>query len=197
MVGFVLTALAYEFLQYWFHRISHEAKGPVGGWLWRVHVAHHLPSGVYLVMHAVRHPLGLIFSFVIMQGTLIAMGASQQSIFLLTSLMGLHGLISHFNVDMKAGVFNYVFVGPELHRYHHSASAKESLNYGVLTPLWDLVFGTFYYRPEQQPARLGVANPQHYPQSHEFLKVLALPFTFTRAARGTPSITFESLEPPA
>jgi sterol desaturase/sphingolipid hydroxylase (fatty acid hydroxylase superfamily) len=176
VVGFVLTALTYEFLQYWFHRISHEAKGTVGRWLWQVHVAHHLPDGLYLVMHAVRHPLGLVFSFVVMQIALISMGASQQSIFLLNSLMGLHGLISHFNVDLKAGFLNYVFVGPELHRFHHSAAPEESLNYGVLTPFWDVVFGTFYYRPGCQPQRLGVASPSDYPQSQEFWKVLALPF---------------------
>ena len=175
-VGFVLTALTYEFLQYWFHRISHEGNGAFGRWLWRVHVAHHLPGGVYLIMHAVRHPLGLVMSFIVMQGALILMGASQQSIFLLNSLMGLHGLISHFNVDVKAGIFNYLFVGPELHRFHHSAAPEESLNYGVLTPVWDLVFGTFYYRPDRTPDRLGVENTNDYPQSHEFLKVLALPF---------------------
>ncbi len=176
VVGFVATALTYEFLQYWFHRMSHEAKGTVGRWLWRIHVAHHLPSGVYLLMHAVRHPLGLVFSFVIFQGALVLMGASQQSIFLLTSLLGLHGLISHFNVDVKAGALNYLFVGPELHRFHHSAAPEESRNYGVLTPVWDLVFGTFYYQPDRTPERLGVEHPQDYPQSHEFLKVLALPF---------------------
>ena len=176
LVGFVLTALTYEFMQYWFHRISHEAKGPVGRWLWRIHVAHHLPSGVYLVMHAVRHPLGLILGFVIMQSVLVLMGASQQSIFLLMSLMGLHGLISHINVDMKAGFFNYLFVGPELHRFHHSAAPEESQNYGVLTPFWDLVFCTFFYRPDRVPERLGVENIHDYPQSEQFLQVLALPF---------------------
>ena len=188
LVGFVLTALTYEFLQYWLHRLSHEAKGTVGRWLWRVHVAHHLPDGVYLIMHAVRHPVGLLMSFVIFQSVLIVGGASQQSIFLLTSLMALHGLISHFNVDLRAGVFNYLFVGPELHRFHHSAAPEESKNYGVLTPFWDLVFGTYYYRPARQPARLGVENVEAYPQSYEFFKVLALPF------RGDPSNETQDVE---
>lgn len=181
VVGFVVTALTYEFLQYWFHRVSHEAKGTVGRWLWRVHVAHHLPDAVYLVMHAVRHPVGLVFSFVVMQSALILMGASPQSIFLLNAFMSLHGLISHFNVDVKAGIFNYVFVGPELHRFHHSAAPDESLNYGVLTPLWDIVFGTFYYRPGHYPQRLGVQSTGDYPQSQEFLRVLALPFSSLRS----------------
>lgn len=37
----LVTALAYEFFQYGYHRLSHEGKGKFGTWLWRVHVAHH------------------------------------------------------------------------------------------------------------------------------------------------------------
>jgi sterol desaturase/sphingolipid hydroxylase (fatty acid hydroxylase superfamily) len=104
------------------------------------------------------------------------LGARPEVIFLFNALMGLQGLVSHFNVDVKAGPINYLLVGTELHRYHHSASIDEAKNYGVLTPFWDLVFGTFVYRPAQLPNALGVQDPGAYPDSNEIAKVLALPF---------------------
>lgn len=90
--------------------------------------------------------------------------------------MGLQGLVSHFNVDIKAGPFNYALVGTELHRTHHSADLDEAGNYGVLTPFWDIVFGTFVYAPDRAPKALGVSDPQHYPPSNRLLQTLALPF---------------------
>ena len=71
---------------------------------------------------------------------------------------------------------DYLLVGTELHRFHHSADMREAKNYGVLTPVWDLVFGTFSYHPGQLPRALGVAHKSDYPASNEIAKVMLLPF---------------------
>jgi sterol desaturase/sphingolipid hydroxylase (fatty acid hydroxylase superfamily) len=63
-----------------------------------------------------------------------------------------------------------------LHRFHHSANLRESQNYGAIISLWDIVFGTFYYKPSTSPERLGVDDVEAYPDSNEIFKVLALPF---------------------
>jgi sterol desaturase/sphingolipid hydroxylase (fatty acid hydroxylase superfamily) len=167
--------LTFEFFQYWLHRISHEGKGLIGGWLWRVHAAHHLPNEVYLLMHAVGHPLNVLF-IAIVQLPLVLLGASGDAMFLFGAVMGLQGLISHFNVDVRAGIFNYVVVGTELHRYHHSDNLSEAKNFGAITPIWDIVFGTFVYRPGILPRHLGVVNAHTYPHSAAVAKTLALPF---------------------
>ena len=175
-VEFVALLLVFEFFQYWYHRLSHEGSGGLGAWLWRVHVPHHLSDKVYLLMHPVAHPLNLLVSLAIVQLPLVVLGARPESIFLFNALMGLQGLISHYNVDIRAGWLNYLLVGTELHRYHHSADIHEAKNYGVLTPFWDLVFGTFEYHPGRMPVALGVTQPLSYPDSNDLLKVLALPF---------------------
>ncbi len=178
--------LTYEFFQYWYHRFSHEARGRFGKWLWHTHVAHHLPDRVYLLMHPVGHPLNLLISLALIQLPLLVLGARAETIFLFNALMSLQGLISHFNVDVKAGWLNYALVGAELHRFHHSADVQEAQNYGVLIPFWDLVFGTFFYTPDHLPARLGVATPALYPDSAEIRKVLALPLWGEEGTRATP-----------
>nr|WP_295773737.1 sterol desaturase family protein [Rhodoferax sp.] len=173
---FLGLLLVFELFQYWYHRLSHEGPGRWGAALWKVHVAHHLPDRVYLLMHPVGHPLNFLISLAIVQLPLVVLGARPESIFLFNALMGLQGLVSHFNVDIKAGPLNYLLVGTELHRFHHSTDLHEAKNYGVLTPFWDLVFGTFVYRPRRLPAGLGVFEPSRYPESNALREVLMLPF---------------------
>jgi sterol desaturase/sphingolipid hydroxylase (fatty acid hydroxylase superfamily) len=173
----VLMALLFEFLQYWFHRWSHEGKGAIGAWLWRVHVAHHLPKEVHLLMHPISHPINTVVVQLLLQGSFALLGVHPESIFVFYSIVGVHELFSHFNVDIRAGWLNYLFVGTELHRHHHSALASEAKNYGTVISLWDLVFGTFRYTPGSAPAALGVAEPCAYPPSEALLDVLGLPFS--------------------
>lgn len=173
----VLALLIPDFIWYWVHRFSHEGRGRFGGWLWRMHLAHHLPQQVYLLMHGVAHPLNTIVVRAILTVPLFFLGFSAESLFIANLVVGLQGLVSHFNVDIRAGWANYVLMGTELHRYHHSADPIEAKNYGAVVTLWDLLFGTFYYRPGVHAQRLGLEHPDNYPQDRELLKVLALPFT--------------------
>jgi sterol desaturase/sphingolipid hydroxylase (fatty acid hydroxylase superfamily) len=170
--------LAVDFLNYWQHRWSHELGGRLGAFLWRTHVAHHLPPQVYVLMHVAGHPLNIFFvrAFVNLL-PLYLLGASAETVLLANIVMTLQGLVSHCNLDLRAGWFNYVLVGTELHRYHHSADLAESKNYAATLSLIDLVFGTFRYAPGRLPQRLGVGDPGAYPASEQIWRVMKLPFT--------------------
>ena len=179
----VIFFLVFELLQYWFHRLSHEGRGALGRFLWRLHLAHHLPDRVYVVMHGVFHPVNALITALLIQSSMLLLGLSPQAALAVTLLIDLQTMISHFNVDIRAGFFNYLFIGTELHRYHHSARVDEAKNYGTVLPLWDLVFGTFLYRPEMPPARLGLDGADEPPPSQNFLQVLTLPFSLDAATR--------------
>ena len=185
VVRLIVLALAYEFVQYWLHRTSHEGRGTIGRFLWRTHVQHHLPKRVYLLMHVVSHPINFALVMMVNIGVVYALGVGGAAVFLFQVILGLQGLVSHFNVEIKAGPLNYFLVGTELHRIHHSADLEDRGNYGVLTPFWDLVFGTFRYHPDRPPSALGVGDPQNYPSSNRLLATLMLPFrpamTYTRS----------------
>ena len=172
----VIFLVVFEFFQYWYHRLSHEAPGKLGSVLWRVHVAHHLPDRVYVVMHAVFNPINALISAAIVQAPLILLGVSPAAALAASLLIDLQSLVSHFNVELRAGFLNYIFIGTETHRYHHSASREESGNFGNTLALWDLVFGTFVYRPGVVPQQLGVENPSLYPDSSRIFEVVTLPF---------------------
>jgi sterol desaturase/sphingolipid hydroxylase (fatty acid hydroxylase superfamily) len=169
--------VCFEFPQYWLHRWSHELGGPIGKFLWRAHAAHHLPDKVYLFMHAASHPINVfLVRAVIMVPVLFLLGATAETVLLFNIINGYQGLVSHFNVDLRVGWFNFIFAGTELHRYHHSAEAVESKNYGTGLSIFDILFGTFHYRPGSVPDRIGVEQPAEYPESNEFWQVMALPF---------------------
>lgn len=172
----VVFFLVFEFLQYWLHRYSHEGQGALGHFLWRMHVAHHLPDRVYVVMHGVFHPGNALLTALLLQASMLGLGLSPEAAFAAMLLVDLQTMISHFNVDVRAGLLNYIFVGAELHRYHHSSRIEESKNYGSVIPLWDLLFGTFLYQPGRHPARLGLDGTGQYPPSQDLPQVLALPF---------------------
>lgn len=183
LVEAIGIALVYEFFQYWFHRLSHEGSGWWGDKLWRVHVAHHLPDRVYMIMHAVGHPINFLIVVWFVPLSIWLTGVSQEALLIWFSFRSLHGLISHYNVEIRAGWLNYVFVGTELHRYHHSADLTESKNYGSFLIFWDQLFGTFVYEPGKNPARLGVEDPSRYPDTNDTMQVLSLPFRVAREGK--------------
>jgi len=169
--------LVFEFMNYWLHRAMHELGGRFGRLLWHIHAAHHLPRGLYLLMHAVSHPLNAI----IIQGLAIIlpiwiMGYGPEAVLIFLVVNAFHGIISHFNVDLRMGRANYLFVGPELHRYHHSAEVSEAKNYGAVLSVWDQLFGTFVYRPANYPKELGTDPETGMPEYRRIFTVLALPF---------------------
>lgn len=176
IVGAISALLIYEFLQYWFHRISHEAKGNFGQFLWKIHSIHHLPERVYLLMHSVVHPLNTIIVMLISQLVFIGLGVNAATLLIINTIVTLQGLLSHFNVEIKAGRLNYVFIGTELHRFHHSNKLKEAQNFGAVLSIWDIVFGTFYYKKNELPTELGVIKPEKYPDSTDIVKILMFPF---------------------
>ncbi len=173
VIGFLLV---YEFFQYWYHRLSHTSKGRWGKFLWGVHLAHHLPDKVYVVMHAVFNPINAIITAIIVQAPLVLLGISPEAALAATLIIDLQSMISHFNADIRAGFLNYIFIGAETHRYHHSANMNESKNYGNTLAIWDFVFGTFLYKRGRTPEKLGVEGQEDYPPSNNILKVITYPF---------------------
>jgi sterol desaturase/sphingolipid hydroxylase (fatty acid hydroxylase superfamily) len=173
----VSCLLIFEAVNYTLHRLMHEAKGWPGKMLWSVHAAHHLPPRLYLVMHAVFHPInGIIIQGLAIILPIWLLGYDQRVVTMFLIINGMHGLISHFNVDVRMGWLNYLFVGPELHRYHHSARVDEAKNYGATLSVFDWLLGTFVYHPGVPPKDLGVTPSSRLPSYERTWAVLKLPF---------------------
>lgn len=174
----VAGLLVFEALQYSTHRLMHEGRGPVGHFLWRTHAIHHLPQQLYVVMHAVFHPFNAIIVRLVVQLLPVwVLGYSPEAAFAIGSIIGLHGTVSHLNLDVRAGWLNYVFVGPELHRYHHAADGPRATNFGTALSVFDWLLGTFQYRPGVPPRALGLREEDGYPGQHAPLRSALFPLS--------------------
>jgi hypothetical protein len=61
---------------------------------------------------------------------------------------------------VRGGFLNYLFVTPEVHRWHHSAQSRKDTNIRAITAwvaFWDVVFRNLLSAPERRPD--GDARP--------------------------------------
>lgn len=159
-VGLALYALA----GYWTHRLSHEVD-----FLWQLHGVHHTPNKINAWNNNVFHVLDLLFQNGIALATLVLVGFSSEAVFAITSFGQVVGYLGHANADFRGGWLNYLVLGPEQHRLHHSTDLEEAGHYTLL-PVWDLVFGTFAWRPRREPRGIGVQRPEAFPSPDSIVR---------------------------
>jgi sterol desaturase/sphingolipid hydroxylase (fatty acid hydroxylase superfamily) len=163
-----VAVLLFDLLWYGYHRFAHK-----NGRLWRVHGAHHAPSQMYVLMHGVFHPFDELFvRFVLGLLVFRSVGFRPDASFLAAMLIGSVGIVSHINADIRIWAFNHLLMGPQLHRYHHSATHRG--NYGTVTSVWDQLFGTFTFSFEP-PTALGLGDINDYPNPEKIGQVLLWP----------------------
>ncbi len=168
-IQMLLMMFVADFFRYFLHRAAHE-------WipLWRVHAVHHSVQKLYWVNVGRFHPIDKSLQFLVDVMPFIFLGVSAEVTTLYFVIYAIKGFFQHSNVDIKLGWFNYLISGPELHRWHHSKTIKESnTNYGNNVIVWDILFGTFFYPKDRDVGDLGLLN-RNYPSG--FLAQMKTPF---------------------
>ncbi len=155
--------------RYWLHRFSHEWRP-----LWRFHAIHHEPRLLYSLNVFRFHPVDKGLQFFFDSLPFILLGLKAEALAYYFVFYATSGLLQHSNCHVRLGWFNYVISGPEVHRWHHARTAKESnTNYANNFVFWDLLFGTYFRPSDRHVADLGLLDPE-YPRG--FLGQLAAPF---------------------
>ena len=70
---------------------------------------------------------------------------------------GMWAIYIHSNVRLPIGPLRLLIGAPELHHWHHCRE-REAGNYANISPLMDLLFGT-YRCPAHEPESFGVNEP--------------------------------------
>jgi sterol desaturase/sphingolipid hydroxylase (fatty acid hydroxylase superfamily) len=80
----------------------------------------------------------------------------------------------HANVRWEFRALRRVVATPGFHHWHHAAE-REAIdrNFAVHTPIWDLLFGTYYF-PDRWPAEYGISGQRDIPS--RWLTQLVYPF---------------------
>lgn len=167
----VMVVLIVEFAKYWFHRISHNSA-----FWWPLHSVHHSVKRMHLLNGFRIHPLYHFITFVLGVLPCHLLGASDEALIMNAVILALGGSIQHCNIRLRYGWLNYIFNTNELHHWHHSLLIGEANhNYGAVLVIYDVLFGTHYYRPDAAPAELGIENEAHYPMNNYWQQLL-VPF---------------------
>jgi len=159
-----LAILVVDFIIYWLHRAQHRFAI-----LWRTHAWHHSPEHLYWLS---GFRTSLLHSFI----NNIPQVVVPIAIFHLTPFETAIGYSlglciqfwEHTNLKVNIGALEWIFITPDYHRVHHSATHKVGKNLGTTFTFWDRMFGTFvdpHTFPEQFPLGLGEEiKPRNIPR---------------------------------
>lgn len=142
---------------YWGHRLQHRLP-----FLWRFHKVHHSSEHLdWLAAHR-EHPLDTIYTVTIINLPAILLGFSVEFMVGLVAFRAIWAIYIHSNVRFPLKWLRAIIGAPELHHWHHDKD-KDAGNYANLSPLMDIIFGT-YVCPDHEPESLGLheKSPQTY-----------------------------------
>jgi len=173
--------LSVSLFRYWMHRWQHNNE-----FLWSLHSYHHRVTDLKATNAEVSNPVDFALRNIVVFLVLGVVGFEPLAILIAVPATNIIATFSHCGGDVRGGFLNYLFVTPEVHRWHHSAQVPEghkySCNYGVEFAFWDVIFGT-YYLPQKdgqtvQPERIG--HPAGLPDEGNYLRLLLVPLGLYR-----------------
>jgi sterol desaturase/sphingolipid hydroxylase (fatty acid hydroxylase superfamily) len=141
-----------DFVIYWGHRLQHRV-----GFLWRFHSIHHSAEHLdWLAAHR-EHPLDTVYTLTLINLPAYVLGFPLETLAGFLAFRGLWAVYIHSNVRLPTGPLRVLFGSPELHHWHH-ARERFAGNYANISPLMDVIFGTYRF-PPHEPGALGVTEP--------------------------------------
>ena len=176
----LIGIVVYDFGNYLAHRWSHTV--PL---LWRFHAVHHSAARLSVLNAGRIHPIDAFKYTVIGSPIPLLLGVPGKVGMWYGGMVMFGGLLTHCNIKMPCGLFNYVLNTPDQHRWHHSRTQRETdTNYGEATMLWDLMLGTFFHPHRRPPRDVGI----DVPVSTRLLQQLIQPFTPAGHRPGQPTM---------
>jgi sterol desaturase/sphingolipid hydroxylase (fatty acid hydroxylase superfamily) len=162
LLQFGVFFLTIDFLRYWLHRWHH-----VSPLLWRFHRVHHSASPMTFFTSSRFHLGEALLVYVLLPLPFKLLGLRGSVILVYAALDLTKGFWQHANLRTPIGLGNLLISSSEQHWWHHAASGRGMhSNFGSFLSIWDLMFGTFYWRPGEWPERIGVAGIEDFPPSY-------------------------------
>lgn len=158
-----------DLLIYWAHRIQHKVD-----FLWRFHKVHHSAEHLdWLAAHR-EHPIDTIYTVGIINLPAFILGFDVTAIASVIAFRGIWSIFIHSNIKLNIGFIKKIIGSPDLHHWHHSKE-RDVGNYANISPLMDLMFGT-YHCPEESPENYGLNESYE----HNYFSQIIKPFMIWR-----------------
>jgi sterol desaturase/sphingolipid hydroxylase (fatty acid hydroxylase superfamily) len=99
-------------------------------------------------------------------------------------LVYVYSTFVHANLGWRLPILEKVLVTPRFHHWHHGIEAEAvDVNFAVHFPLFDRLFGTYFFPESRWPSGYGV---QGHPVPKGYLEQFKYPFLRNRAAAAVP-----------
>lgn len=156
VVSLLIYLVVFDLLGYWTHRGQHQLE-----WWWRLHSLHHAQRQMTMWSDNRNHLLDdvLVDCIVVLVAQLIGVAPGQ--FIAIVALTQLSESFQHANLRVSFGrLGERLWVSPRFHRLHHSiglgheSAGRQTLgghNFGVLMPVWDVLFGTANFEDRYDP----------------------------------------------
>jgi len=154
-----LIVLVADLAQYWVHRTFHAVP-----FLWRFHAIHHSAEEMDWLAGSRLHLVDVIVTRGLTYVPIFVLGFSNAALMVYVFLVAAQATFIHANVRWRFRPLRRLVATPAFHHWHHSADREAvDRNFSVHTPIWDLLFGT-YYLPDRWPTRYGISVGRGVPQ---------------------------------
>ncbi|MGX6566708.1 Sterol desaturase/sphingolipid hydroxylase, fatty acid hydroxylase superfamily [Cupriavidus necator] len=174
LVSFFVYLLLFDFLDYWYHRLSHSFR-----WWWHLHAVHHSQRQMTLWSDNRNHLLDDMLRDLVFALVALGVGVEPSQYVLLVALSQLLQSLQHANVRLQFGAIGErLLISPRFHRTHHAvgigheadgAPAKlGGCNYGVIFPWWDMLLGTAVFTETYHPTGIRDQLPPPLGKGHDY-----------------------------
>ncbi|MEO0479221.1 MAG: sterol desaturase family protein [Planctomycetota bacterium] len=165
-VQFGLMIVWSDVVLYWAHRLSHQVP-----FLWRFHKVHHTSERLDWVAAYREHPVDNLYTRLVENVPAMLLGFPLYTIAGFAVFRGLWAIYIHSNCRLIPGPLRYVIGSSRLHHWHHEEQVGGRCNFANLSPLMDLMFGT-YHDPGHFPDRYGIENERPAPYLQQIVEPL-------------------------
>jgi sterol desaturase/sphingolipid hydroxylase (fatty acid hydroxylase superfamily) len=155
-VSLLIYIVLFDFVDYWIHRGQHHFE-----WWWRLHALHHAQRQMTMWSDNRNHLLDDVVRDLILVLLAQLVGVAPGQFVAIVALTQLSESFQHANLRVGFGRWGErLWVSPRFHRMHHSigigheSKGKSTLggvNFGVLLPCWDILFGTANFDQRYEP----------------------------------------------
>jgi sterol desaturase/sphingolipid hydroxylase (fatty acid hydroxylase superfamily) len=150
----IVVVVVLDFFFYVMHRAKHRWH-----WWWRLHETHHSSERMDFLASVRFHPLEKLLDRLVFLLPLTVLGADEPALLIWSGIDVFFGMMNHSNTRIHLGPLHYVFVGPEMHLWHHARDPRVGeCNFGNNLSIFDWIFGTARL-PDGVPDDYGVEVP--------------------------------------
>ncbi|HXC52410.1 MAG TPA: sterol desaturase family protein [Candidatus Limnocylindrales bacterium] len=150
----IVVVIVLDFFFYVMHRLKHRWH-----WWWRLHETHHSSEEMDFLSSVRFHPLEKLLDRVIFLLPLTVLGADEPALLVWSGIDVFFGMLNHSNTRIRLGPLHAIFVGPEMHLWHHVQDpVRGDCNFGNNLSIFDWMFGTARLHDEE-PVHFGIETP--------------------------------------